>query len=457
MGGTNDDRNRDTPVSNCERAADVDRGSRRGRSRTRQGSYRRERRYSRDKQVSPNHNKRDKSRATRENRPSRSRSRHDSYRRSRRRSQTKTNRTSRSYSRRRSGVRSRSDSRKRNFDLYERLRLLEDEILRERGLKRRRRDEGNPSCEPRGSPPAVAGASQASGVSEFAKSPNRKNIRLESKDFFEEFVKIFKGKDRESFPTLNNVIPEFDPLAKEQTIDMWLSKVEECTEIYSWNDKQTIHYALPKLVGHAKAWYQGLPSIKHTWSEWKLLLKESFPSTENYAELLTEMLNRRSRIGESLELYYFSKINLLNRCKIFGKQAVDCLIFGIEDKGVRLSAQAGKFDRPEDALEFIKSVKNQSSTDFIRDNRDRRFPNSSQTTNYSAQRGGDATKVISKESIVCFNCKESGHPSFRCPKPRIQCSECKLLGHKDKDCPKKNNKTQNTSADKSNAKNVLEV
>ncbi|KAF9405554.1 hypothetical protein HW555_013762 [Spodoptera exigua] len=98
---------------------------------------------------------------------------------------------------------------------------------------------------------------------------------------------------------------------------MWISKVDECAEIYNWNDRQTVHYALPKLVGHAKTWYQGLPTIRHSWKEWKVLLRESFPSTENYAELLTEMLNRRARPGDSLELYYFSKINLLNRCKIF--------------------------------------------------------------------------------------------------------------------------------------------
>ncbi|KAF9407286.1 hypothetical protein HW555_012643 [Spodoptera exigua] len=196
---------------------------------------------------------------------------------------------------------------------------------------------------------------------------HKKPMYSDQVNFFEEFTKFFKGKDRESFlsSSMNNVIPEFDPLLREQTIDVWLNKVDECAEIYNWNDKQTAHFALPKLTGHAKTWYQGLPSIKHSWLEWKRILRESFPSTENYAELLTEMLNRRTRPGESLEVYYFSKINLLNRCKIFGKQAVDCIVFGIEDKGVRLSAQAGKFDKPEDTLEFFKTVKNYQPRDLL--------------------------------------------------------------------------------------------
>lgn len=87
------------------------------------------------------------------------------------------------------------------------------------------------------------------------------------------------------------------------------------------------------------------------------MLCQSFPATENYSELLTDMLNRRVRSGESFELYYFAKLNLLNRCKIFGKQAVDCILYGIDDRGVRFGAQAAKFEKPEDVLEFFKTIK----------------------------------------------------------------------------------------------------
>lgn len=231
----------------------------------------------------------------------------------------------------------------------ERLRLLEKEVrrqhvlLKEQGLKRSRLRSPFPRPGPSN------------------RDKNSKKQRLMTMDVFEEFLNLIKSKSgtRESFATIN-VIPDFDPLSKEQTINVWLDKVDECAEIYDWSDKQTIHYALPKLTGHAKVWYQGLPSIKHTWLEWKIMLKESFPATENYAELLTDMLNRRVRPGESFEVYYFSKINLLNRCKIFGKQAVDCLLYGIDDRGVRVGAQAAKFERTEDVLEFFKSLKTSS-------------------------------------------------------------------------------------------------
>ncbi|CAK1597525.1 unnamed protein product [Parnassius mnemosyne] len=288
---------------------------------------------------------------------------------------------------------------------------------------------------------------------------NVKKPKLITMDVFEDCIKLFKSKagDRESFSssTLNNIIPEYDPMLKEQTINNWLDKVDECSEIYDWSDKQTIHYALPKLTGLAKMWYQGLPSIKHTWPQWKIMLKESFPSTENYAELLTNMLDRRVRSGESFEIYYFAKLNLLNRCKIIGRQAVDCLLYGIDDRGVRVGAQAAKFSKPEDVLEFFKTIKCQtrSQPDSYKDfNKDKRT--SVTKVNNNSTRNSDSTysRKSVRGPVTCFNCQGVGHPSFKCPKPIIKCTNCYFLGHDSSHCPKLKDQ-KNPSKDKS----VLEV
>lgn len=267
--------------------------------------------------------------------------------------------------------------------------------------------------------------------------------------FLEEFAKLLKHKpsDRENFPShMNTVIPEFDPLLKQQSIQIWLDKIDECAEIYEWTDKQVVHYALPKLTGHAKLWYQGLPSIKRTWAEWKQLLKESFPSTENYADLLTEMLSKRARFGENLELYYYNKINLLNRCKIFGQQAVDCLVHGVDDRGIRVGAQAAKFKKPEDVLNFFKTVRDNN------DRRDRRNSNFVVPPRTKPGEHPSSKQTLLAQPIVCFNCKQRGHPSFKCPKPLVKCTFCQLIGHTESECRKKNN-----SVPDSKGKSVLKI
>ncbi|XP_048487154.1 uncharacterized protein LOC119694200 [Plutella xylostella] len=270
-------------------------------------------------------------------------------------------------------------------------------------------------------------------------------------------LKNFKNtNERDKFPVLHNVIPEFDPLCKEQSIDVWLHKIEECAKIYGWDESQITHYALPKLTGVAKSWYQGLPSLMFSWPEWQTKLRETFPSRINYAEILTDMLGRKVRYGESLEMYYYSKINLLNRCEITGQRAVDCLIYGIEDRSVKLGAQAAEFTEPEQLLKFLKTVKvgqDRNNTDQNKSkDKDRRayLSNNSNPTNNNPKTS-TPTQKSNYSRVTCYNCNEIGHPYFRCTKPKVQCTTCNLRGHVATDC-----KTTITNAD-NKTKSVLQI
>lgn len=104
-----------------------------------------------------------------------------------------------------------------------------------------------------------------------------------------------------------------------------------------------------------------------TWTEWKQKLIESFPQSENYAELLHKMLAKTVRYGESFEHYYHAKMNLLNRCKIYGKEVVDCLLYGVEDRAVKVGAQAAQFKQPEQVLKYFRTVKVGKVRDSIND------------------------------------------------------------------------------------------
>lgn len=309
----------------------------------------------------------------------------------------------------------------------------------------------------RESPPARSRSRRTACRSPTPRSLERSSSKASDNDmqslFFKKFLDVMSNlkpnSDSDKFPALN-VIPEFDPLNKEQTVDSWIHKVDECAQIYGWSDRHIVHYAMLKLNGIAKTWYQGLPSLLHSWSEWKVKLRESFPTRENYADLLSEMLNKRVRYGESLDLYYYSKMNLLNRCEITGKRAVDCLLAGIDDRNVRVGGQSAEFTEPEQVLKFLKSIKmgqDRNNSDAAR-NRDRDRRN-----NQSNDKASDRSSTNSQKytNMTCYNCNERGHRFFQCPKPKLQCTNCKFLGHTINNCPKL--KQGPTNADKS--KNVL--
>lgn len=254
-----------------------------------------------------------------------------------------------------------------------------------------------------------------------------------------DLVKALTGNRPEGnkFPMLGNVIPEFDPMVKGQTVQMWLNKVDECARLYSWGDDQVIHYALPKLSGVAKTWYQALPTMSFSWAEWKVKLVESFPCSDDYAELLTEMLSKRVKFNESLELYYYDKINLLNRCEIWGKRAVDCLLYGIEDRSLRLGAKAVNCQEPEQVLKYFQSIK-QPPREVERLRMNDRRPNTSSYTNIKPVFSNDLkSKPLSiNSSVICYNCNEPGHFSTRCTKKILRCNVCKRLGHESVNCPR---------------------
>lgn len=240
----------------------------------------------------------------------------------------------------------------------------------------------------------------------------------------------FSHNNGEKFQNTVNAIPEFDPSLKNQTMSTWLSKVNECATIYGWTDKQTIHFALPKLSGLAKRWYESLPSMLFNWSEWQEKLMSAFPCRENFGQMLTNMLSKRARFGEPLEEYFYEKTILLNRCNIHGKDAVDCIIFGIDDRSVRMGAEAVQFDDPNKLLSFLRNANIQKPV-----NKQNSSNNTMTSTNSNSQHHKNF-KRNPNSNVQCYNCGLSGHYSNKCSQPLKRCDKCNLIGHLSNDCPK---------------------
>lgn len=222
-----------------------------------------------------------------------------------------------------------------------------------------------------------------------------------------------------------NILPNFDPSAKNQRIDIWLRKVNECATVYGWDDITTTHFAMQKLQGLAKVWYEGLNTILHTWKEWQVKLMSAFPCEQNYGQILEDMLKRKSRFGEPIEVYYYEKLALLTQCEISGKHAVDCIIHGISDRTMKSSALALCCSQPDQLLQFLMSNKESQTSDRNFGKNNSNQSNSKPNQNKSNQSQG---------SVFCFNCKERGHPYLRCPKPLIKCNKCNKIGHTIDNC-----------------------
>lgn len=258
--------------------------------------------------------------------------------------------------------------------------------------------------------------------------PNNDSVLLQ-------LVAAIEGKNRTTQGySGQNVIPEFDPQAKVQSMKDWLSKINETAAVYGWTEKQTIYYSLPRLIGLAKRWYDGLTSVKFSWREWQEKLLKAFPCEDNYGDLLTEMLSRKSKRHETLEEYYYDKLRLINRCEITGIKAVDCLTHGIFDNNVRMNAQGLCFKEPEDVLTYFRkiSTKRDEGPKLNTNIRDRAMAVPIKRT----QAGNTTDDKQKKFDAVCFNCNEKGHFWQNCPRDLVKCGKCRRVGHNAVKCDK---------------------
>lgn len=206
-------------------------------------------------------------------------------------------RRSRDHSRRSRRTRSRNRSRNRNIGKG---------LHRPRSRSRRRSRSTSPAprqsqgCSPMRvprSPQHNRGAcftpEAGSGPSRSVPSPNRNTNEGKLPTRRENLIRSggsFTTSDKQKILSVNNfkqtnfhnnVVPTFDPSLPGHRIDLWVNKVIECALIYGWDDRQIIHFALQKLAGNAKIWYDSLPSIMFTWKEWQLKLFSAFPFEQN--------------------------------------------------------------------------------------------------------------------------------------------------------------------------------
>ncbi|KAG7310665.1 hypothetical protein JYU34_003468 [Plutella xylostella] len=255
---------------------------------------------------------------------------------------------------------------------------------------------------------------------------NSEELLTSKSEGLSQLLSLLKSVNRndtfDRLSSVHNTVPEFDPSKKEQTMSMWLHKVNECSSIYGWSEKQIVHYALPKLRGVAQRWYEGLSSVLFTWEEWQSKLLQAFPSDENYGQMLSDMLAKRARYTDSLEDYFYDKVALINRCGISGKRAVECILHGIDDRSVRLGAEAVQFDDPNKLLPYLRNAK------AARPNGDRKLVKGPIPKNSDLQ-----TRPVSR-AVRCLNCKKDGHTVSECRLPIKKCGKCSRVGHETEQC-----------------------
>ncbi|XP_018319869.1 uncharacterized protein LOC108733273 isoform X1 [Agrilus planipennis] len=239
-------------------------------------------------------------------------------------------------------------------------------------------------------------------------------------------------------------IPEFAPGNPNLTSTKWVDKIEQLALINKWDENMIVYHMQSRLTGLARTWYNNLTTYDYSWNEWKELIKRTFPDHHDFSSTLKKLVARVKQRNETMTQYYFGKMDLLHACKIDGKDAVSCLIDGINDRTLQNSAKAGRYDTPERLYEeFLSTITDEIIEDTTSDdlNIDKRFRRRFDKKRLKFKTHSEQSRHLSfaqeprkKRTISCYNCGSIGHVSSNCTKPRLECTKCHFLGHKADEC-----------------------
>ncbi|EFA00466.1 uncharacterized protein LOC103312255 [Tribolium castaneum] len=155
-----------------------------------------------------------------------------------------------------------------------------------------------------------------------------------------------------------------EPRRHTFTTSMWINKIQEMSFQNNWDEKTTIQYMVSQMSGTVKAWYNSLPNYDYTWPEWKLLICKVFPDNTDFVTTLKRLVTRLKQADESMTTYYFSKMYLIEACKITGEDAVSCLIDGLNNQTIQIQAKAQNFLTPETLYSQFLMVLPEYSVDY---------------------------------------------------------------------------------------------
>ncbi|CAH0731796.1 unnamed protein product, partial [Brenthis ino] len=120
-----------------------------------------------------------------------------------------------------------------------------------------------------------------------------------------------------------------------------------------------------------------------------------------------------------------------------GSRAVECILHGIDDRSIRLGAEAVQYDNPDKLLAYLRNTRNSRTNE-------RKIPR-----NQFMNRTQESSLKQMSKGPRCFNCKQEGHTVSQCPQPVKKCGKCQKVGHDAEQCYSKGPLTTD--------KNVLRV
>lgn len=257
-----------------------------------------------------------------------------------------------------------------------------------------------------------------------------------------------------TFGDLSRVLPTFDPITEDLNIHQWIDKIEEYADMYGWDDLAIKHYGLSKLDGVARKWKDSLGRADRSWDEWKVLLKETFPTKESGIKKVLEAQNYKRKAGQNIVEYFYEKLSKCNNARMESREIIEWIVDGLDNPQYRsYLGPLSRYNHPTDLLPDLKSGSN-FIREYTRPVSKPTFPKR-QGHHFSYQQKENMGKF--DRTLRSENSRETQVNKFKDTKP-IVCFKCGNEGHYARNCSENTKKKEHPkSTENSENREILHI
>jgi hypothetical protein len=161
-------------------------------------------------------------------------------------------------------------------------------------------------------------------------------------------------------------------------------------------------------------YYEGLPSVNRSWTEWKQLLKQAFLPVPDIHSLLGKLLQFTSNNAPSYYEYTFQKLSMINSLKLNfdDRNVINLIMGGIDDNNIKFAVQTANIVNPGQLATYLKLFDTANSSTMRNNNNPNTAPLPCPINAKSSEMSPNYTNY--KNTLLCYYCKKSGHKRRAC-------------------------------------------
>ena len=134
----------------------------------------------------------------------------------------------------------------------------------------------------------------------------------------------------------------------------WIGRLENFQNMYTWSGLATMTYAISRLEGTAKVWYDAHRGDIWSWDDLKVALANAFPNHVNEAKIHFEMQKFVRPKEMQYEVYVYRMMEMAKPAKLSTTAIVTYIVRGLNNTAMQTRLKGEYFEDCQDLINFIK-------------------------------------------------------------------------------------------------------